>query len=297
MNKFPQNEQLQHYVERSQDIFGWFSPDDILLYANVVLRNIYGLSQRDNRRLTFSDLIRNCYEKQRGFLIETDDLDAWLAYANEKRRSVPHRRFQLDTTEGRWYMVSETCDTAGYIFLHGVEITDLVDKTNDLSNEQRRLRRLANTDELTQVSNRRAFVEHVSAHFDMPHTDPACMILLDIDNFKLVNDEQGHLSGDQALINLAEQVSHQIRPGDMVARIGGDEFAVFLHNARSKAATEVASRLRKRLQKAPGITCSFGIACSKDKVACFESLYKSADDALLTAKRKGKDSIVISDND
>lgn len=296
MNKFPQNEQLQHYVERSQDIFGWFSPDDILLYANAVLRNIYGLSQRDNRRLTFEQLIRNCYEQQRGFLIETDNIDTWLDYAQSKRRSTPHRRFQLDTTEGRWYMVSETCDTAGYIFLHGVEITDLVDKTTDLSNDQRRLRRLANTDELTQVNNRRAFVEHVSCYFNMPKADPACMLLMDIDYFKSINDEKGHLAGDQALINLAEQVSQHIRPGDMVARIGGDEFAVFLHSTRSKAAVLVANRIRESLKQDTELTCSFGIACSNDQVVCFESLYKAADDALLSAKQQGRNITVVNED-
>lgn len=295
MNKFPQNEQLQVYVERSQDIFGWFSPDDILLYANAVLRNIYGLAQRDNRRLTFEELIRNCYEKQRGFLIETDDLEDWLKYAHAKRRSAPHRRFQLDTTEGRWYMVSETCDTAGYIFLHGVEITDLVDKTTDLSIDQRRLRRLANTDELTQVNNRRAFIEHVRAHFDMPRADQACMLLMDIDHFKRINDEQGHLAGDQALIQLAELVTQHIRPGDMVARIGGDEFAVFLHDTSPKSATLVANRIRESLKQRSELTCSFGIACSRDQSECFESLYKLADNALLSAKQHGRDSTVVSE--
>ncbi|RUO31450.1 hypothetical protein CWE12_00140 [Aliidiomarina sedimenti] len=304
MHKLPSHEHLQVYFERSDDLFGWFSPDDILLYANARLRNLFNLSSRDQRKLSFAEIIRDCFNAQRGPLIETDCVDDWLQHAQTKRRSAPHRRFQLDTTDGRWYMVSETCDTAGYLFMHGVDITDLVDRTNDLTQEQRKLRRLANTDALTGVFNRRAFVTAIENHFEQVQRDPACLILIDIDHFKQINDDFGHPTGDQSLVRLTEIFSQHIRPGDTLARIGGDEFALFLRGATGKAALDVTARIRKALQKKPlhievadkefdvCIRCSFGIAFSSATADNFENLYSQADDALIEAKQKGRNQAV-----
>lgn len=304
MHKLPSHEHLTLYFERSEDLFGWFSPDDLLLYANARLRNLFNLSSRDSRKLTFDQIMTSCFKANRGPLIETDSIQKWLAHAHNKRRSAPHRRFQMDTTDGRWFMVSETCDTSGYLFMHGIEITELVDRANELTDEQRKLRRLANTDALTGVLNRRAFVTAIESHFEQVHSDPACLVLIDIDHFKQINDDFGHPTGDQALIRLAEVFSSHTRPGDTLARIGGDEFAIFLRGASQKTASDVTERIRKVLDKGPmqidvadkkssiDVRCSYGIACCNDKPCHFEALYSWADDALIEAKKKGRNQVV-----
>jgi diguanylate cyclase (GGDEF)-like protein len=151
------------------------------------------------------------------------------------------------------------------------------------------LERRAQTDPLTRVTNRRGFIQAAEAQLAR---GPASLLYVDADDFKRVNDTAGHEAGDRVLQALSEVIRRQIRPGDVVGRLGGEEFAVLLVGARSAEAVRVAQRLRRAVKAAPAVpvTVSVGIASTPDSLA---RLLSRADAAMLDAKRRGRDRLVV----
>lgn len=112
--------------------------------------------------------------------------------------------------------------------------------------ELQRMAKLAGEDPLTGVANRRAFDETL-AHLTQADERKFGVVLADLDDFKQVNDSFGHTVGDQVLVEFAKRLQHLVREGDLVARIGGDEFAVLMPNVTIVGLTEAANRLRESL--------------------------------------------------
>jgi diguanylate cyclase (GGDEF)-like protein len=163
-----------------------------------------------------------------------------------------------------------------------------------------RLRQLAQTDPLTQVANRRGFVSSSlrllarSARSGRPLT----VILCDLDHFKRVNDEFGHIAGDRALQHFVRILQQSVRVEDVVGRIGGEEFAVCLGDMSDAQAGEIAERVRLTLAHAPlqdggrevWLTASYGISTWRDGDD-ISAMLQRADIALYEAKNAGRDSI------
>ncbi|NUR96655.1 MAG: GGDEF domain-containing protein [Kribbellaceae bacterium] len=133
------------------------------------------------------------------------------------------------------------------------------------------------------------------------------LLMLDLDKFKEINDTYGHPAGDEALRAVGEAIRAEVRHGDLVARVGGDELAVLLPGAFEGEVLEIAERIRERLvnlivpvsttggekAKLDGIPASFGAAVYPDVAATMDQLVLAADDALLSAKRSGRNQIVL----
>lgn len=125
------------------------------------------------------------------------------------------------------------------------EISRLRGEVARLESRVEELDRLANMDTLVQVANRRGLIVHldmVIARFER-HGTPAALLFVDVDGLKALNDTFGHAAGDAALIHLTETMIAAVRQTDMVARIGGDEFAILLDHADESSAREAAARL------------------------------------------------------
>jgi urea transport system substrate-binding protein len=162
-------------------------------------------------------------------------------------------------------------------------------------------KRLATTDALTGIKNRRYFMNTVTTHLMQMrlHGRPAAIFMLDLDHFKSLNDRHGHEFGDKALIKVATAAHRLMRRGDIFARIGGEEFAGFLPDTDLEGALATADRLRAcvaDLHLAVGddsvaLTCSIGIAAVDPRADTLESAMKRADDGLYTAKRDGRNVI------
>lgn len=159
--------------------------------------------------------------------------------------------------------------------------------------------RRAETDELTQLPNRRALSAAIARSTS---GDRVSLIVLDVDHFKAVNDSLGHQAGDAALRHIARLVKEAVRPRDTAARIGGEEFAVWLPGADLKTGQEVAERLRASVEAAPfrfggnerQITVSCGVAAHPQPIRSIDNLMTAADAALYAAKGAGRNRVVVS---
>jgi len=174
----------------------------------------------------------------------------------------------------------------------------------DISERKRRetdLQTLASTDALTGLPNRRAFLSHLEQTLARGSADngkAGCLLMLDVDHFKRVNDSHGHAVGDQVLIHLADTVRTVLRREDLPGRLGGEEFAVLLPGTSAEGGYRLAERLRQALAARPAsttvgpqwITISIGL-CPLDG-AGLNTLLERADQALYEAKRNGRDRVV-----
>jgi diguanylate cyclase (GGDEF)-like protein len=126
--------------------------------------------------------------------------------------------------------------------------------------------------------------------------NPLSLIMLDIDDFKRINDEFGHARGDAVLVRVGQLLEEEIRDVDVPGRWGGEEFVVMLPQAVGDEAFEVAERLRARVEKelsADRLTISVGVATCPDHAKTTDELYRAADTALYAAKRGGKNRVVV----
>jgi two-component system cell cycle response regulator len=164
---------------------------------------------------------------------------------------------------------------------------------------------LSMRDSMTGLYNFRHFLETLRLEIAKAerYEEPLSCIMLDIDNFKSVNDNHGHQVGDMVLKELARSVSLSVRSSDIPARYGGDEFIIVLPRTDKILAGKIAQRLMVlfsgkeiRVPTNKGsvkVTLSIGIACFPQDTTNMDELMKLADDALYTAKREGKDRIVV----
>lgn len=175
------------------------------------------------------------------------------------------------------------------------QITELLIEKNET------LKILAGTDDLTCLYNRYYLDKRIMAEIERAerYNQPLSLILFDLDHFKKVNDTWGHAAGDAVLIAIADQVTHLIRYPDILARWGGEEFAILLPQTGLKGAALVAEKVRKHLEDYlhPGIgtvTSSFGVATLKSAER-WESWFKRVDLALYQAKAEGRNRVVVND--
>ncbi|MEG1263916.1 MAG: EAL domain-containing protein [Clostridia bacterium] len=169
---------------------------------------------------------------------------------------------------------------------------EMVREYNDLSEQVK-------MDLMTGLLNRRSVEGMIARHLERA-TGPCAMLMLDIDNFKKINDTCGHAFGDKVIEAVATKLVGTFRKADIIARMGGDEFAVFMEDVPDLALVEMkAHSLCRNVAeilidgKNPGITCSVGVALSSEHTHSFDALYQNADKALYNAKYRGRNTVSI----
>lgn len=161
------------------------------------------------------------------------------------------------------------------------------------------------TDALTGVHNRRHFFEAAQVEFARAQRrgSPVSLLMIDGDNFKRINDIYGHLCGDQVLQQIAWACRDSVRGHDLVARLGGEEFAVLLAEAGAAEAHRVAERIRHRIAESEltyagqrvSFTVSIGVAVWQPTATPLEQVMNRADQALYRAKRMGKNRVELAE--
>ena len=173
-------------------------------------------------------------------------------------------------------------------------------------NLEEELTRLATTDALTGLHNRRAFCDAAATEIARArrYSEPLSIISMDLDRFKLINDKHGHATGDVALVRFAEICRRHVREVDLLARIGGEEFAILLPATSENNAARLAERIRHAVHEltvlADGqsfkFTVSMGVAAYRGKDDSLETLMRRADEALYRAKETGRDRICVAED-
>jgi len=198
----------------------------------------------------------------------------------------------------RWLITVGTVLVAGLLvgFMRG-RVDTLV---GELRGAVSRLEEIARTDPLTGLLNRRGFDEVLDRELARSHRsgEPCCLMIADLDHFKRVNDRSGHAAGDAALKQTAALITDSVRRGDLVARLGGEEFAVVLPEIDSNGGLVIAERLRRELQaffagRAVGLTISIGLASAPQDGSEAPALTVVADRALYLAKSRGRNRSMV----
>lgn len=162
-------------------------------------------------------------------------------------------------------------------------------------------KKLARTDELTGLPNRRAFYETADILFKTSQRthENIALILIDIDYFKRVNDSFGHISGDTVLVQIGKTLQQTVRASDTCARIGGEEFAIIFLASLTDDAVQLAEKVRLAIANTPinvnvnhqklAITASFGVAMGGESI---NNIFRYADEALYQAKEAGRNRVI-----
>ena len=217
--------------------------------------------------------------------------------------SVEDREYRIVTADGQVRWLSDKC----FINRQGepgqpLIIVGIAEDITEKKHLETELQRLATTDELTESSNRRHFFECANHEFERARTQgtPLSFLMLDIDDFKTVNDTYGHQEGDNVLQRIAECGRAALRRGDVFGRIGGEEFAAVFPGCEPGVAMQVAERLQREIQQLSfshdsrtfTITISQGLTSLLPEDDSVDSLFSRADAAMYEAKRQGKNRII-----
>jgi diguanylate cyclase len=173
----------------------------------------------------------------------------------------------------------------------------------DIGFARAHVQRLADTDALTGLSNMRAFNQALARHNNRLRNqqDPMSVLMIDIDNLKIINDRHGHETGNVAIRTVAEAIKGSVRADDLVARYGGDEFVVLLPSAPESAAKRAGERILARITDQPveagherlGISVSIGLASLPVTAGDVDDLLHFADKALYESKRGGRNRLSV----
>lgn len=184
-------------------------------------------------------------------------------------------------------------------FLGIVNFGVLFWKIRQLANAKKILEKMASTDSLTGVLNRRAFQSYVEAALASKSKNTCALMVVDLDLFKKVNDTYGHEMGDRALIAVASAIEDSLQSGEIFGRIGGEEFVLFLPRTTAALAALTAEKVRMSVETNPfgldhlnaPLTVSIGVAVSTG-TPDFINMYKIADVSLYQAKKLGRNRVV-----
>lgn len=214
-----------------------------------------------------------------------------------------------NTANEHWYQ----CRDQAVEWLDGrlvrIEIaTDITDRKHmeqQLEVARREAEILADTDALTSLNNRRAFFNlgKQTLHLAQRNATPVSLVMFDLDHFKHINDLHGHAAGDLVLQSIAKTAAEQVRASDVLARLGGEEFAILMPQTTLDQAMRLAERLRRRIDQLEitfdGIrlhcTGSFGVSHAAQGNGSLDTLLASADHALYQAKNAGRNCVCADD--
>ena len=282
-------------LEQTTVAVGLFDPAERLVYANPSYLEIYWKGQPGQP--SWEDVMRLAHRSGRGVVIDTPDIEAWLANVRRRYRQTPRRAFESDISDGRWLRVTEETRADGWQLCMATDVTSL--KTHEAALRRARDQAVlaSVTDPLTELPNRRHVFERLAERLSESQSlrVPLTVAVIDLDEFKSINDTHGHAVGDQVLVAFAQALKSTVRQRDTVGRVGGEEFLMVLANTGQQGAERVLGQLRSAMRDhpltvlVPGLRIGFSAGVTEaahgDDV---ESICQRADVALYEAKAGGR---------
>ncbi len=281
---------FQRAVEQSANAFLLVNCDGVVEYVNPSFTAItqYSAEEVHGHRLAQLPALENLSEL-------LFDAPSVLAKSNSWQGEFKSRRKNL---EPYWGQLS-----ISKVYGDNRELTHYIGIYEDITQTklaQQRIERLAYTDNLTNLGNRPAFIRNLDERFARDSDSPISLLLVDIDNFKRINDSLGHQTGDKLLISLARRLRNSLSSGGSLARFASNEFAVLLDDADMETGQQVASQLLATLDKPMfvdnqliSVTGSVGLACAPLHGRDPQTLMRNAGLALHKAKANGKHQVQV----
>src|SRR5690606_34880509 len=276
---------FQRAVEQSASAFLLVNCDGVVEYVNPSFTAITQYTTEEVHGQKLSEL--PALENLNGLL---QDANSGLAKSNSWQGEFKSRRKNL---EPYWGQLS-----ISKVYGDDRELTHYIGIYEDITQaklSQQRIERLAYTDNLTNLGNRPAFIRTLDEHFARDVETPISLLLVDIDNFKRINDSLGHQTGDKLLISLARRLRNSLSPSGILARFASNEFAVLLDGADLESGQKIAAQVLQTLDKPLfvdnqliSVTGSLGLACAPLHGRDPQTLMKHAGLALHKAKANGK---------
>ncbi|MDY7064047.1 hypothetical protein PsexTeo8_04500 [Pseudomonas extremaustralis] len=281
---------FQRAVEQSANAFLLVNCDGVVEYVNPSFTAItqYSAEEVHGHRLAHLPALENLSEL-------LFDAPSSLAKSNSWQGEFKSRRKNL---EPYWGQLS-----ISKVYGDNRELTHYIGIYEDITQTklaQQRIERLAYTDNLTNLGNRPAFIRNLDERFARDSDTPISLLLVDIDNFKRINDSLGHQTGDKLLISLARRLRNSLSAGGSLARFASNEFAVLLDDTDQESGQQVASQLLATLDKPMfvdnqliSVTGSVGLACAPLHGRDPQTLMRNAGLALHKAKANGKHQVQV----
>ncbi|KWS48091.1 sensor domain-containing phosphodiesterase [Pseudomonas syringae] len=281
---------FQRAVEQSANAFLLVNCNGVVEYVNPSFTAITQYSSDEVSGHKLSEL--PALENLNRLLLEANSS---LTNSNSWQGEFKSRRKNL---EPYWGQLS-----ISKVYGDNRELTHYIGIYEDITQSklaQQRIERLAYTDNLTNLGNRPAFIRNLDERFVRDTDTPMSLLLVDIDNFKRINDSLGHQTGDKLLISLARRLRNTLSPSDVLARFASNEFAVLLDNTDQEAGQATASQVLATLDKPMfvdnqliSVTGSVGLACAPLHGRDPQTLMKNAGLALHKAKANGKHQVQV----
>ena len=293
--------QLAQLMEHAGNLVAVFDPEDRLRFANRAFRAAWFVA--DDEEPLWPDLMRRNFHAQRGTVITATDFDAWLRSTQARRGKAGFRAFETDLHDGSWLWMTETMQPSGWMLCVASDISSIRPDERTLRQDRDFAIKAAQTDELTGIASRRYVMGKLGELLGPPGEDTSdvgCLAVLDIDNFKYINDRFGHGVGDAVLKDFAITIQRHVRKTDVFGRVGGEEFILILPNTAMEDAEAIMQRMLVAIRHSRPLpdqvsfryTFSAGLAwiARGDDPA---DVYRRADLALYAAKMRGRDQIGI----
>ena len=289
---------LRKLVNSMHEILFELDADGRIIFLNPAWQALTGFAADDSLGKSFSD-----------FLLGEDAIRDFEANALP-RLHEKNREISLRSADGKHLWMSldadaQTDSAGNFTGIIGTfsDITRSVELNHLLSRYQDELYHLSVTDPLTGLYNRRHFDSQLEVILSdhLPKNMPVCLLLIDLDGFKFINDTYGHPFGDEVLRTTAQLLKQQVRRNDYIARLAGDEFAMVLKNTDIENATRIAQKLHDRISdtRIPlpvghmQLQSSMGVAEAPTHAANAQDLVSAADVALYHSKRGGRNRIEV----
>ncbi|MHB9541386.1 sensor domain-containing phosphodiesterase [Pseudomonas amygdali] len=281
---------FQRAVEQSANAFLLVNCNGVVEYVNPSFTAItqYSSDEVSGHKLSELPALENLNQ----LLLEANSS---LTNSNSWQGEFKSRRKNL---EPYWGQLS-----ISKVYGDNRELTHYIGIYEDITQSklaQQRIERLAYTDNLTNLGNRPAFIRNLDERFVRDTDTPMSLLLVNIDNFKRINDSLGHQTGDKLLISLARRLRNTLSPSDVLARFASNEFAVLLDNTDQEAGQATASQVLATLDKPMfvdnqliSVTGSVGLACAPLHGRDPQTLMKNAGLALHKAKANGKHQVQV----
>lgn len=274
---------------------GLFDPMERLRHANPAFAEAY--AARVDDQPSWEALMRGCHANRRGLLIETDDIEAWLASERRSHRQMPSRAFESRRVDGQRLWITESLQSDGWLLVVVSDVTALSAPAPADGDEAHASPDAGQIDVLTGLPNRRNILHRLDTLLATSRQlrMPLSLAVLEIDDFGTAVGQHGREDGDRLLEHFAGQVRRHLRPLDELGRIGDCGFLLLMPNTTITGADEALARLRGALRGAvplptrPGFRYDFSAGVAPVLAADGPSdAFTRADGALYLAKTRGR---------